>query len=69
MSRARTTFWETTSMNVSFGKLLALPPSPRDFSKRRESVQGNVLDVGSGVGDVAMPLAKLVGPTGEVVGI
>jgi SAM-dependent methyltransferase len=28
-----------------------------------------VLDVGSGVGDVAMLAARLVGPTGEVVGI
>jgi SAM-dependent methyltransferase len=28
-----------------------------------------VLDVGSGVGDVAMLLARLVGPTGEVVGV
>ena len=29
----------------------------------------HVLDVGSGVGDVAMLAARLVGPTGEVVGI
>src|SRR5215475_5432678 len=28
-----------------------------------------VLDLGSGVGDVAMLLARLVGPSGEVVGI
>src|SRR5258708_16405829 len=28
-----------------------------------------VLDVGSGVGDVAFRVARLVGPTGEVVGI
>ena len=28
-----------------------------------------VLDLGSGVGDVAMMVARLVGPTGEVVGI
>ena len=28
-----------------------------------------VLDIGSGVGDVAMLVAKLVGPTGEVVGV
>src|SRR5216683_251887 len=28
-----------------------------------------VLDLGSGVGDVAMLVAGLVGPTGEVVGI
>jgi 2-polyprenyl-3-methyl-5-hydroxy-6-metoxy-1,4-benzoquinol methylase len=28
-----------------------------------------VLDVGSGVGDVAMLVAKLVGPSGEVVGV
>ena len=28
-----------------------------------------VLDVGSGVGDVAMLAARLVGPTGEVVGV
>jgi len=27
-----------------------------------------VLDIGSGVGDVAMLVAELVGPTGEVVG-
>ena|SRR2546425_11291167 len=28
-----------------------------------------VLDIGSGVGDVAMLVAKLVGPSGEVVGV
>jgi ubiquinone/menaquinone biosynthesis C-methylase UbiE len=28
-----------------------------------------VLDIGSGVGDVAMLVADLVGPTGEVVGV
>src|SRR5436309_8292435 len=28
-----------------------------------------VLDIGSGVGDVAMLAARLVGPSGEVVGI
>jgi len=28
-----------------------------------------VLDIGSGVGDVAMLVARLVGPTGEVVGV
>ena len=28
-----------------------------------------VLDVGSGAGDVALLLADLVGPTGEVVGV
>src|SRR5712671_8094078 len=28
-----------------------------------------VLDLGSGVGDVAMLVARMVGPTGEVVGI
>jgi ubiquinone/menaquinone biosynthesis C-methylase UbiE len=27
-----------------------------------------ILDIGSGVGDVAMLAAKMVGPTGEVVG-
>src|SRR5580693_8975580 len=28
-----------------------------------------VLDIGSGVGDVAMLAARLIGPTGEVVGV
>jgi len=28
-----------------------------------------VLDIGSGVGDIAMLVARLVGPTGEVVGV
>src|SRR5713226_1657897 len=28
-----------------------------------------VLDIGSGVGDVAMLAAKIVGPSGEVVGV
>src|SRR5205814_9402808 len=28
-----------------------------------------VLDIGSGVGDVAMLVAKLVGPSGQVVGV
>jgi ubiquinone/menaquinone biosynthesis C-methylase UbiE len=28
-----------------------------------------ILDIGSGVGDVAMLAARLVGPSGEIVGI
>ena len=28
-----------------------------------------VLDIGSGIGDVAFLVARLVGPTGEVIGI
>jgi ubiquinone/menaquinone biosynthesis C-methylase UbiE len=39
------------------------------FREAGISAGQRVLDVGSGVGDVAMLLAKLVGPTGEVVGI
>ena len=57
-------------MNASFGKLLVLPPWPKAISAEAGIHAGQrVLDVGSGVGDVAMLLANLVGPTGEVVGI
>src|SRR5712692_6591752 len=41
----------------------------RFFSDAGIGLGQRILDVGSGVGDVAMLAARLVGPTGEVVGV
>jgi len=47
-----------------------LAPVTERFFREAGLVPGQrVLDVGSGVGDVAMLAARLVGPSGEVVGI
>src|SRR5215471_10552226 len=45
------------------------PVTERFFREAGIGVGQRVLDVGSGVGDVAMLLAGLVGSSGEVVGI
>src|SRR5436309_9688684 len=45
------------------------PYSERFFHEAGISAGQRVLDLGSGVGDVAMLAARLVGPSGEVVGI
>lgn len=45
------------------------PATERLFREAGIGLGMRVLDVGSGVGDVAMLLARLVGPSGEVVGI
>jgi len=45
------------------------PLTERLFREAGISPGQRVLDVGSGVGDVALLLARLVGPAGEVVGI
>jgi tRNA A58 N-methylase Trm61 len=47
-----------------------LYPSTRHLFEEVGIVPGmKVLDVGSGAGDVALLLAKLVGPTGSIVGV
>ena len=47
-----------------------LAPHTKRFFREAGIGEGQrVLDLGSGVGDVAMLVARLVGPTGEVVGI
>jgi len=44
--------------------------STRRLCKRAGIIEGmRVLEIGSGAGDVALTLAKLVGPTGQVVGV
>ena len=48
---------------------LLAPFSERFFLGAGISPGQRVLDIGSGVGDVAMLMAKLVGPSGEVVGV
>src|SRR5258708_23661845 len=48
---------------------LLAPFSERFFLGAGISPGQRVLDIGSGVGDVAMLVAKLVGPSGEVVGV
>ena len=45
------------------------PPTERLFREAGIGTGQRVLDVGSGLGDVSMLLARLVGPTGEVVGL
>jgi ubiquinone/menaquinone biosynthesis C-methylase UbiE len=45
------------------------PTTERLFREAGIGPGQRVLDLGSGVGDVAMLVARLVGPTGEVVGI
>src|SRR6266852_4648304 len=45
------------------------PVTERFFREAGIGPGQRVLDLGSGVGDVAMLAARLVGPTGEVVGI
>src|SRR5450432_1716672 len=47
-----------------------LVPISETFFREAGIVTGQrVLDIGSGVGDVSMLLARLVGPTGTVVGV
>jgi ubiquinone/menaquinone biosynthesis C-methylase UbiE len=48
---------------------LLVPLTERLFREAGIAAGQRVLDIGSGVGDVAMLVAKLVGPSGEVVGI
>src|SRR5260370_28750179 len=45
------------------------PLTERLFREAGIGPDQRVLDLGSGVGDVAMLLARLVGPSGEVVGV
>src|SRR6266699_6448978 len=45
------------------------PITERFFREAGIGLGQRVLDLGSGVGDVAMLAARLVGPSGEVVGI
>ena len=45
------------------------PVTERFFQDAGNRVGQRVLDIGAGVGNVAMLLARLVGPSGEVVGI
>jgi len=45
------------------------PHTERCFREAGIGPGYRVLDVGSGVGDVALVLARLVGPTGEVIGV
>jgi SAM-dependent methyltransferase len=48
---------------------LIAPYTERLFREAGIGVGHRVLDLGSGMGDVAMLVARLVGPSGEVVGI
>jgi ubiquinone/menaquinone biosynthesis C-methylase UbiE len=45
------------------------PTTERFFREAGIGPGQRVLDIGSGVGDVAMLVARLVGPSGEVVAI
>src|SRR5437879_13928382 len=45
------------------------PVTERFFREAGIGSGQRVLDLGSGVGDVAMLVARLVGPSGEVVGV
>jgi SAM-dependent methyltransferase len=48
---------------------LIAPITERFFRKAGIGLGQRVLDLGSGMGDVAMAAARVVGPTGEVVGL
>src|SRR6476620_3811075 len=48
---------------------LIAPHTERVFREAGIGVGHRVLDLGSGMGDVSMLVARLVGPSGEVVGI
>jgi ubiquinone/menaquinone biosynthesis C-methylase UbiE len=45
------------------------PVTERFFRESGVASGQRVLDIGAGVGDVAMLAAKIVGPSGEVIGI
>jgi len=49
--------------------ILLAPMTEQLFREAGISAGQRVLDLGSGVGDVAMMVARLVGPSGEVIGI
>jgi ubiquinone/menaquinone biosynthesis C-methylase UbiE len=84
-SKMTPTFADTTTPNVSFEYALGYTDSEHERLIRqavriapiterlfREAGIGpgqRVLDLGSGMGDVAMLAARLVGPSGEVIGI
>jgi len=61
------TDWEHERL-IRQGSLLSAC-TERFFREAGVGAGQRVLDVGSGVGDVAMLLARLVGPSGEVVGV
>ena len=61
------TDWEHERL-IRQGALLS-PCTERFFGEAGIGAGQRVLDLGSGVGDVAMLLARLVGPSGEVVGV
>jgi ubiquinone/menaquinone biosynthesis C-methylase UbiE len=61
------TDWEHERL-IRQGALLS-PCTERFFREAGIGVGQRILDLGSGVGDVAMLLARLVGPSGEVVGV
>jgi len=61
------TDWEHERL-IRQGALLA-PCTERFFREAGIGPGQRVLDIGSGVGDVAMLVARLVGPSGEVVGV
>lgn len=61
------TDWEHERL-IRQGALLS-PCTERFFREAGIGAGQRVLDLGSGVGDVAMLLARLVGPSGEVVGV
>jgi 2-polyprenyl-3-methyl-5-hydroxy-6-metoxy-1,4-benzoquinol methylase len=48
---------------------LLAPMTERAFREAGICAGQRVLDLGSGIGDVSLLLAKLVGPTGEVIGV
>jgi ubiquinone/menaquinone biosynthesis C-methylase UbiE len=61
------TDWEHERL-IRQGALLS-PCTERFFREAGIGAGQRILDLGSGVGDVAMLLARLVGPSGEVVGV
>jgi ubiquinone/menaquinone biosynthesis C-methylase UbiE len=62
--------WSDAEQDRLIRQAMLLAPLTEQLFRDAGIVRGQrVLDIGSGVGDVAMLAARLVGPSGEVVGI
>src|SRR5687767_10893812 len=63
--------WFIQFLDASRGPMLAaIQENPQQFYSYLDVQEGNhVLDVGAGTGDLTQPLARMVGPSGHVVGV
>ena len=63
--------WFIRFLDASRGPMLAaIQQNPQQFYAYLDVKEGqHILDIGSGTGDLSQPLARLVGPSGRVVGV